>query len=281
MMRAQGYFIAPEKHRNFAEQVVAAYEAALWQPIETALRDGTRVGFRPAAGSEYPANTQQVDRWHNGGWWQMRPAQSHTRYARCPPNQETQHERHPTPPHPAPAREGLANAARRGLCRPPHPLANPEFPRLSAGQAQSRKGPATGRRSVPRRLADTTGTLSPCLDFILADLAALRGRDLVLVPTRPPLPRRRATGPGNAPLAARKCDGGHPTMKERVKSISHWKPNYYIVMDLNSGEYFPFLTLGGVEEADPSQNPQNGRNQETIPPISIQNGQLNASSMPG
>lgn len=28
-------------------------------------------------------------------------------------------------------------------------------------------------------LADTTGTLSPCLDFILADLAALRGRDLV------------------------------------------------------------------------------------------------------
>lgn len=85
VMRAQGYFIAPEKHRNFAEQVVAAYEAALWQPIETAPRDGTRVlVFAPAAGSEYPANTQRVDRWHNGGWWQMRPAQPYTRWRPLP-----------------------------------------------------------------------------------------------------------------------------------------------------------------------------------------------------
>lgn len=56
-----------------------------WRPIEMAPRDGTRVlVFAPAAGSEYPASAQRVDRWHNGGWWQMRPGQPYTHWRPLP-----------------------------------------------------------------------------------------------------------------------------------------------------------------------------------------------------
>lgn len=71
--------------RHWATRAMREFETALWQPIETAPRDGTRVlVFAPAAGSEYPANTQRVDRWHNGGWWQMRPAQPYTHWRPLP-----------------------------------------------------------------------------------------------------------------------------------------------------------------------------------------------------
>jgi hypothetical protein len=60
-----------------------------WQPIETAPRDETRVlVFAPAAGSEYPASAQRVDRWHNGGWGQMRTAQPYTLWRPLPATPE-------------------------------------------------------------------------------------------------------------------------------------------------------------------------------------------------
>lgn len=71
--------------REQAAAALAAYEAALWQPIDTAPRDGTRVlVFAPPSGSEYPAMVQRVDWWRDGGWWQMRPGHPYTHWRPLP-----------------------------------------------------------------------------------------------------------------------------------------------------------------------------------------------------
>lgn len=78
----------PERSRANGEllgRALAAYEAALWQPIETAPADGTRVlVYAPPSGGEYPASVQRVDMWRGGGWWQMRPAQPYTHWRPLP-----------------------------------------------------------------------------------------------------------------------------------------------------------------------------------------------------
>lgn len=64
-----------------AGRILAAAEAALWQPIEMAPADGTRVlVFAPPSGSEYPASVQRVDMWRGGGWRKMRPGQPYTHW---------------------------------------------------------------------------------------------------------------------------------------------------------------------------------------------------------
>ena len=67
------------------ERAIAAYEAAMWQPIAMAPADGTRVlVFSPSAGSEYPAMVQRVDWWRDGGWWQMRPGHPYAHWRPLP-----------------------------------------------------------------------------------------------------------------------------------------------------------------------------------------------------
>lgn len=60
---------------------IDAYERAMWRPVAEAPRDGTRVlMYAPAAGGEYPTSIQRIDRWRDGGWRQMRPAQPYTHF---------------------------------------------------------------------------------------------------------------------------------------------------------------------------------------------------------
>ena len=74
-----------QRARGDMARAITAYEAAMWQHIETAPMDGMRVlFFAPAAGSEYPASTQRFDRWHKGAWWQMRPGQPYTHWRPLP-----------------------------------------------------------------------------------------------------------------------------------------------------------------------------------------------------
>lgn len=74
-----------ERTADLLCEAFAAFQDAFWQPIATAPRDGTRVlVFSPPSGGEYPASVQRVDRWHNGGWWQMRPAQPYTHWRPLP-----------------------------------------------------------------------------------------------------------------------------------------------------------------------------------------------------
>jgi len=71
---------------------IAAYEAALWQPIETAPRDGTRVlffaphykGASDAIEGSFHGSVQRIDQWKNGAWWQMRPGQPYTHWRPLP-----------------------------------------------------------------------------------------------------------------------------------------------------------------------------------------------------
>ena len=55
---------------------------ALAGPVRQALAM-LEQGLRQAKGFD-PASAQRVDRWHKGGWWQMRPGQPYTHWRPLP-----------------------------------------------------------------------------------------------------------------------------------------------------------------------------------------------------
>jgi hypothetical protein len=75
----------PTHEVSRTEAAIQAWEAALWQPIETAPRDGTRaLFFAPPAGVEWPNSAIRTDLWRNDAWWQMRPGQPYTHWRPFP-----------------------------------------------------------------------------------------------------------------------------------------------------------------------------------------------------
>lgn len=76
------------KRREAAEAALAVAREALsylWQPIETAPRDGTRIlVWRPREGDEYDAHAA-ADYWSDKSWYQSRRCQQPTHWMPLPP----------------------------------------------------------------------------------------------------------------------------------------------------------------------------------------------------
>ena len=68
--------------RRLAARLSGVTSAPAWQPIETAPKDGSRViVLRPSANQFRRIG---IDRWHNGLWWESRPAEFPTHWMPLP-----------------------------------------------------------------------------------------------------------------------------------------------------------------------------------------------------